>query len=128
MSNEVTKKTKYKQVKINFSEKDFNKLDKLALAKNQTKAEFMRNIFKRHIETSNTKLNTNIQPKETNKTSNLRTLFLINNIANNMNQVAKKINIRAKQNNLHQFDLLALKILNEIKQDFNEIKKILNDS
>lgn len=128
MSNEVTKKTKYKQVKINFSEKDFNKLDKLALAKNQTKAEFMRNIFKRHIETSNTKLNTNIQSNETIKTSNLRTLFLINNIANNMNQVAKKINIRAKQNNLHQFDLLALKILNEIKQDFNEIKKILNDS
>jgi len=88
---------KMKQIKVYFPPKDFERLKTEAKNQNLTMSEFIRNSV-------NSKLENAPAPKikKVYKVTNPNLLFFISNIANNINQIAKKLNSK------NEFDRKAL--------------------
>lgn len=79
---------KYKQVKVNFSIEDHAKLTNLAKAQNKTIAELIRSHLDTKIENAPQRNKTVIY-----KNADPRLLYELNKIGNNINQIARHLNV-----------------------------------
>jgi len=99
--------SKYKQVKVNFTLDDHNKISNLAISENKTIAQLIRSHFSSEIE--NAPL-----PKQivAYKQTDPKLLYAINRVGNNINQAVKK---------LHQGQLLERRILIKIYEEVSKL-------
>lgn len=87
-----------KQIKVYFSEDDYQKIKDESASENISMAEYIRQKINLKIENPPTPK----KAKMTYKKTNPDLLFLLSNIANNINQIAKKLNSK------NEFDRRAI--------------------
>jgi len=80
-----------KQIKVYFPVEDFESLKLQAKNQNITMSEFLRNAVNSKIENAPTP-----KSKKVYKVTHPELLFFISNIANNLNQIAKKLNSKGE--------------------------------
>jgi len=91
---------KMKQIKVYFPIEDFERLKESSKSQNITMSEFLRNAVNTKIENAPVP-----KSKKVYKVTNPDLLFFISNIANNINQVAKKINSKNEFDRKAIFDI-----------------------
>ncbi len=99
-----------KQIKVYFPVEDFENLKQISKSQNITMSEFLRNAVNSKMENAPAP-----KSKKVYKVTNPDLLFFISNIANNINQIAKKLNAKS------EFDRKALlEIYIKVKSFKNE--------
>lgn len=120
VENPKTYKDRYQRknfISLCLSDREVEQVDYLALKLNLKRAAAIREIIL---------TNSSILKKQINKNDNKEVLFLLSNIANNINQIAKKMNTNIDlflSDNGEQFAFL----FEDLISDFEKIKKELKE-
>ena len=103
-------KIPYRQIKINLTPEDFQRVEEAAAAAGISKAEWIRRRINAKIENAPSRN----APQKCNRTDP-KTLRLLKNIGNNINQIAAFVNTRK------QIDYNVLKMLVAVEQQLNDL-------
>lgn len=120
------KELKTHYVKTKMSKKLFVDFTKYCNSKNISKSRFMRNSIKYFLNTEN---NEKIYDKD--QKFKKQVMYEIHRYGNNLNQIAYKLNVALKSNNLSYYDKLDVKTaindLNKLSQDIIDLRHLISE-